>query len=465
MLPDSLANNPFWSELAAQVPHLDQYFGEWAILEDRFCAAVERVSSMDLRLHITDSQAAVQAAATARRTYDVQGDVAQINMTGPLMKYASSTSGGTSTVAVRSQVRAAARDEAVGAILLRIDSPGGTVAGTADLAADIAEARKSKPVYAYIEDLGASAAYWLASQADKIFAGPTAIVGSIGTYAVIYDQSARAAMAGVKVHVIKAGEFKGAGEGGTPVSTEQLARWQERVNQLNEHFIRGVAEGRRMPISRVRDLADGDVRVGEGALSAGLIDGVASFDATLAMLQSKAQGTAPRATKPPVTKGARMSAGTNEPITAELVDESPKQASYEQIKAACVGADAAFIVSQLEHKATVAQATSAWMAEQNARVEKANKEAADAKAAAEAAKNRPGVEPVRSGGTNSSTSNDSADAEGQFKAAVADKVKAGMSQTAAHVAVCKENPELREAMVTAHNEKHLPTDEAKKRAR
>ena len=107
---------------------------------------------------------------------------------------------------VRSLLRNATEDERVVGILLVIDSPGGTVAGTADLAASIRSAAKVKPVHAFVEDLAASAAYWAASQAGKVFANTnTAMVGSIGTYAVLIDSSEMANKAGIKVHVIRAG--------------------------------------------------------------------------------------------------------------------------------------------------------------------------------------------------------------------------------------------------------------------
>src|SRR5581483_9650939 len=109
---------------------------------------------------------------------------------GMLMKGQSSM-GGTSTVMARRDIRQAVADQDVAGILLAIDSPGGTVAGTDDLAAEVRQARTSKPVWAAIDDLGASAAYWVASQTQRVTVNsPTALVGSIGTLQVIRDLSA-----------------------------------------------------------------------------------------------------------------------------------------------------------------------------------------------------------------------------------------------------------------------------------
>src|SRR5690606_31819803 len=129
---------------------------------------------------------------------------------GAMTKQGSSF-GGASTVRTRRAIRSAAADKSVSAIMLLIDSPGGSVSGTSDLADDVANAKKKKPVYAYIEDTCCSAAYWVASQCSAIYANPTAIVGSIGTYMVVADYSRMAENAGVKVHCISTGKYKGAG--------------------------------------------------------------------------------------------------------------------------------------------------------------------------------------------------------------------------------------------------------------
>ena len=148
---------------------------------------------------------------------------------GPSMK-ARSKYGGYSTVDARRQLRAMAADERVGAILLHIDSPGGHVAGTKELADDVAAVGQTKPVHAYIEDTGASAAYWVASQARTVAANAMAMVGSLGTFTVLYDLSRMAEMEGVQVHVVSTGERKGAAVPGTPVTDGDLAEAQRLVD-------------------------------------------------------------------------------------------------------------------------------------------------------------------------------------------------------------------------------------------
>jgi len=210
ILPDNLPD--CLSELAADVPHLEEYFGVWAIRPETFQAAVDRVVGMDLRAHVEANTSPAAREAMRDTSYQVlPGGIAVIDLVGPMQKYTSSISGGASTVYARRKLRAAAMSDEVTAIIVRIDSPGGTVAGTQELADDVAAAAKRKTTVAMIEDMGASAAYWTASQASAVWANRTALVGSIGTFAVIHDLSAHAGQLGVKVHVVKAGEHKGGG--------------------------------------------------------------------------------------------------------------------------------------------------------------------------------------------------------------------------------------------------------------
>jgi len=98
------------------------------------------------------------------------------------------------------------------------------------------------------------------------------------------DSSERAKRKGVYVHVVRAGEFKGTGVEGTPIDAKQRAELQRTVDTVNDHFVTAVAAGRKIHPRKARDLADGRVHVGMEAVRMGLIDGVDSFDGTLARL-------------------------------------------------------------------------------------------------------------------------------------------------------------------------------------
>ena len=428
-----------------QVPRLADYFGVWAMHEVSFRAAVCQAQGLDLKLHIeqfAQGNGPLEARADARgRDYPVTSDgTAVIGLYGPLMKFVSSLAEGTSTVGVRRQIRAAVRDKEVGAILLSIDSPGGTVSGTADLADEVKRAASKKPLIAYIEDLGASAAYWVASQAQKIFANRTAAVGSIGTYGVIWDQSAAATLAGIKVHVIRAGQFKGAGEPGTEITAEQLGEFQRLVDEYNEFFLRGIAAGRPLSLAEVRKLADGRVLIGQAAVEQKLIDGIQTFDETLRQISSP-------------SRSIKAMSEPNTESLAEGVDlrVSNPAAPFEDLKICCPGADNDFLCGQLARKATVDQAQTAWMEEQNRRLQKAQAETQEARAKAD----RPGVEPVKS--SKPPAAGDAAgDATARFWEAVREKQAAGMARDRAVGAVVRDDPELHEAMIAEHNERHAP---------
>jgi ClpP class serine protease len=157
----------------------------WAI-ETRWAQqALATLEKVDWQEHAREYAAARQAEPPEppRKPYRMtEAGTAVLGLTGPMTKAPQSWGSGTSTVSLRRRLRQAASDPDVKSIALVVDSPGGQVSGTFDLAKDIAAARDRKRVVAYIEDLGASAAYAVASQADAVYANENALVGSIGTY-------------------------------------------------------------------------------------------------------------------------------------------------------------------------------------------------------------------------------------------------------------------------------------------
>lgn len=252
-----------------------RHMGLWSIEPLWFRSAVAMVKAGTYRFTQPEP-----VAVTDTRSYTIDQGVAVIDISGPLIKGGGSF-GEVNSVDVRRQIRAAVQDESVGSILLRIDSPGGTVAGTEDLANDVRTANTQKPVLVQIDDLGASAAYWVASQATTISANSTAEVGSIGTVAVLEDTSGKAATEGIQVHVVSTGAFKGAFTEGAPVLPEHLQYLQERVDDLNAQFLESVRRGRGVQTKKVDSWADGRVWIAEKAKEMGLIDEVRSYDQTL----------------------------------------------------------------------------------------------------------------------------------------------------------------------------------------
>jgi signal peptide peptidase SppA len=273
---------PPWPPLAAR---LSDYFGVWAYEPARFKAQWETIAATNLAEHMAAPPPPKQPTFMAE---PVKGGmhVARIIMRGSLMKGTSSF-GGTSTVQLRRDIRQAVADPNISGILLDVDSPGGTVAGTADLAAEVRAARKKKPVYAHIDDLGASAAYWVASQADQVFANDkTALVGSIGTLMTVYDYSGQAEKEGVKTLVFSTGPLKGAGAPGSPVTDEHRAYFQGLVDDSQASFDAAVRAGRGMSAAQLAAVRTGAVFTASQALELKLIDGIRSVDRTIESLAS-----------------------------------------------------------------------------------------------------------------------------------------------------------------------------------
>jgi len=136
-----------------------------------------------------------------------------------------------------SEALEAARDRGdVQAVFLDIDSPGGTVNGTPELAALVAGVSKTKYIYAFTDGQMCSAAYWIASQADAIFATPSARVGSIGVLMPMLDESKAFEQAGLKVELFAAGKYKSIGVAGTSLTDEQRAWLQAQLDETYGDF-------------------------------------------------------------------------------------------------------------------------------------------------------------------------------------------------------------------------------------
>jgi signal peptide peptidase SppA len=299
---------------------LIDYIGPWLIEPTHFASLWQMASEMNLAAHVEKGSDPLKAAVE-KLPGPGGRSLAVIKVTGLMMKSQSSF-GGTSTIQLRRDIRQAAADDDVAAILLAIDSPGGTVAGTDDLAADVRGARKSKPVWAHIDDLCASAGYWLASQCDRITANsPTAMVGSIGTFQVIYDRSGAAEKDGIKTLLFATGPLKGLGTPGSKITDEQVAHVQSLVNSVQESFDAAVQKGRGLTDKQLAAVRHGGVMTASEAMDKKLVDAVQPLSKTIAELMQSARssqrGTAASAETEPITvvdQGAAVKPGERSPL-------------------------------------------------------------------------------------------------------------------------------------------------------
>lgn len=235
--------------------------------------------------------------------YEVIDGVALLPLVGvsaKRMNLMSQISGGVSTELAARDLRQAAADSDVSAIILQIDSPGGTVDGTQTLAQLIREIdQTAKPVVTLAGGLMASAAYWYGSAARAIYIeDATTQVGSIGVVASHVDISGAQAAAGVRTTEIVAGKYKRVASQYGPLSEEGRQTIQDQVDYLYSLFVQAVADHRGVGIEQVlSDMADGRVFVGQQAVRAGLVDGVTTLPALIAQLsRTSGAGVAPQRT-------------------------------------------------------------------------------------------------------------------------------------------------------------------------
>lgn len=227
--------------------------------------------------------AAAGMSAPAAREYVMYGDVAVIPVEGVIgRKFSSSlhSSGVTSIDVLDRLVSSAAGDPRVSALVLSIDSPGGLARGVPEAAKTIAATNLSKPVVAYIDGQACSAAYWLASQCAAIYSTESGSAGSVGVYSAILDVSGAYAAAGVRVDMFKSGVFKGMGQPGTSLTTEQRELIQRSVDTLAAQFKATVRAGRARDIED--DVLEGQSFDAEEAIENGLVDSITTFETAIA---------------------------------------------------------------------------------------------------------------------------------------------------------------------------------------
>ncbi len=173
----------------------------------------------------------------------------------------------------------------VGAIVIDIDSPGGTVMGATSITDKIFSMRGNKPIIAVVNDMMASAAYFIGSAADEIVSDPDALTGSIGTILVHMDWSQFLENEGIKPTIIKAGEFKAEGNPYESLTDEAIENFQMEIDAYYEKFVAAVARNRGITAAKVKStFGQGRVLMAEKAKSVGMIDRIATLENVIADL-------------------------------------------------------------------------------------------------------------------------------------------------------------------------------------
>jgi len=218
------------------------------------------------------------------RTVSMRGDVAIVPVTGPIFRYANlftEISGATSLSQLSNDFNAALDDPAVSSIVLEIDSPGGQAAGIAEFAHMVRNS--DKPVTAYVDGMGASAAYWIAAAADDLVINKTAMVGSIGA---IFGVSKNA-----ESDVVEFVSTQSPMKRPDPESDEGRTELQQFIDALAQVFIEDVAIYRDVSVETVlSDFGKGGVRLGEEAVKLGMADRVSTLEEVIAGMAGSTKG-------------------------------------------------------------------------------------------------------------------------------------------------------------------------------
>lgn len=192
---------------------------------------------------------------------------------------------GVTSGAIMRQIRDAAADDSVKALVLNINSGGGSATAAEEVGRELLRFKEQtkKPIVATMGDMGASAAYWIAVCAsDKVYANDTTMTGSIGVYMPYMNTEELYKKIGISTRKIKSGPYKDILSGDRPMTPEEQAILQNMVNEIYNKFVSVVAKGRKMEEGNVRNLADGRIYTGAQAKNLGLVDALGNYYDALA---------------------------------------------------------------------------------------------------------------------------------------------------------------------------------------
>ena len=197
------------------------------------------------------------------------------------------------------------KDDAIKAVVLRVESPGGGVAPAQEIYEEIGKLTKKKPVVASLGSVAASGGYYIASNCNTIVANPGTITGSIGVMVHLSNVQELLQKVGFQGYTIKSGEHKDMGSPLKKLAPGSRDIFQGLVNNIHAQFVRAVADGRKMERSRVEALADGRIYSGEQAKQLGLVDVLGNLEDAVEIAANKAgiKGEPRVVTSGPSSKG------------------------------------------------------------------------------------------------------------------------------------------------------------------
>ena len=186
------------------------------------------------------------------------------------------------------QVKKFRQDKRIRGIILRIDSPGGAVGPSQEIYDEVLKTRESgKTIYASMGALAASGGYYIASAAEKIFANPGTLTGSIGVIMAFSNAKGLMEKIGLQPEIVKAGEYKDIGSPARAMTQKERNLLQSVVTDVHQQFIEAVASGRDISVAEVTKIADGRILTGRQAYSLNLVDQIGGLQVSIDQLAHK----------------------------------------------------------------------------------------------------------------------------------------------------------------------------------
>ena len=294
-------------------------------------------ASPEVMAGIHEAQAA--RAARVKSNSSVGGGIAVLSLTGIMSQKASMvddiSEGGTSTDSFAQQLGAAVADPMVSGIIIDINSPGGSVFGTSELANALFSARGQKPIYGFVNSLCASAAYWVGAQCDQLFITPGGQCGSVGVYTQHVDESRALEAEGITPTFISAGKFKVEGNSLAPLDEEARAAMQSQVDSYYTMFTTAIAKGRGVPVASVRSgFGEGRCLMAGLALAAGMVDGVCTMQDVVGKMRATVKSGGARAAVNEIEINAETAwaAATSYAIGDKVIRTNGADASIEELE-------------------------------------------------------------------------------------------------------------------------------------
>ncbi|MEA5602422.1 signal peptide peptidase SppA [Nostoc sp. UHCC 0252] len=181
------------------------------------------------------------------------------------------------------------QDKDVKAVVLRINSPGGSATASEVMQREVKLTREVKPVVVSMGDVAASGGYWIASDSNRIFAEPNTITGSIGVFGVLFNGEKLANDNGITWDSVKTGTYADSQTVSRPKSPQELALYQRSVNRIYNMFLNKVSQGRKLPGQKVAEIAQGRVWSGMAAKEIGLVDEIGGLNSAIAYAVKEAK--------------------------------------------------------------------------------------------------------------------------------------------------------------------------------